>query len=390
MNLKIVVVGLGYVGTSNAAVLAQHNEVIGVDILQARVDLINARQSTVVDDDLSKFLTTKNLDLRGTVDLSSAVSHADYVIVCTPTNYDEATKHFDTSSVLEVIKKVIKIKPDTCIVVKSTVPVGFVKMVQKKLNTDAVIFSPEFLREGRALYDILHPERIVVGERSRRAEVFAALLKKGAVAKNIETIFTGSCEAESIKLFANTYLAMRVAFFNELDSFALARGFDSRSIIEGVSMDTRIGNYYNNPSFGYGGYCLPKDTKQLLANYEAVPQNLISAIIQSNNTRQDFLTSEILTSNPKTVGVYRLIMKTGSDNFRESAIQGIISRLLDKGLEVIVYEPDLLEKRILNSKIEKNLNTFKNTSDVIIANRLVADLDNVSEKVFSRDIFRNN
>ena len=386
-NYKIVVVGLGYVGLSNAVLLAQHNEVIGVDISQDRVDALNARRSPIIDAELSQYLAEKDLNLSASIELSSSLSGADYVVVSTPTNYDEKANFFDTSSVETVISEVIKTEPNACIVVKSTIPVGFVEDVRKHLETDRVIFSPEFLREGKALYDNLNPSRIIVGEKSERAEIFAKLLAKGAIKSDIDLLYTGPREAEAIKLFSNTYLAMRVAFFNELDSYALAGDMSSREIIDGVSLDPRIGNHYNNPSFGDGGYCLPKDTKQLLANYDTVPQNIIRAIVYANSTRKDFLADAIIKQQPKTVGVYRLVMKTGSDNFRQSSIQGIMKRIKAKGIEVVVYEPELNDPQFFNSRVEKDLSNFKKTADIILANRMVTELNDVSDKVFTRDLF---
>ncbi len=388
--MKIVVVGLGYVGLSNAVLLAQHNEVIGVDISQERLDVVNSGKSPIVDAELSEYLENKELNLSTSSDLYASIPGADYVIVATPTNYDEKTNFFDTSSVEKVIAEVIKIEPGTCIVVKSTIPVGFIDHIRKRFETDAVVFSPEFLREGRALYDNLHPSRIIVGEKSQRALVFANLLSKGAVKENIDFLFTGSREAEAIKLFSNTYLAMRVAFFNELDSYALAGNMDTREIIAGVSMDPRIGDHYNNPSFGYGGYCLPKDTKQLLANYASVPQNLVSAIVDANSTRKDFLVSAILSQQPKTVGVYRLVMKKDSDNFRQSSILGIMKRIKQKGIPMIVYEPSLKNRTFFGFEVETNLDIFKSNCDVILANRLVSEIEDIRAKIFTRDLFGND
>jgi UDPglucose 6-dehydrogenase len=386
-NYKIVVVGLGYVGLSNAVLLAQHNEVIGVDISKERVDAVNARKSPILDAELSQYLVEKDLDLSASTDLKTALKGADYVIVSTPTDYDELTNSFDTASVESSISEVNKFEPDACIVVKSTIPVGFTDRVCERLNTQSVIFSPEFLREGKALHDNLYPSRIIVGERSKRAEVFASLLAQGALKNDVDILLTDACEAEAIKLFANSYLAMRVAFFNELDSYAISRDMSSRQIIEGVSLDPRIGNYYNNPSFGYGGYCLPKDTRQLLANYNDIPQNIIRAIVDANSTRKDFLADSILKKQPKSVGVYRLVMKAGSDNFRQSSVQGIMKRIKAKGIEVVVYEPALNEPEFFNSRVETDFNKFKNSVDIIIANRIVPELEHVAEKVFTRDLY---
>ena len=385
---KIVVVGLGYVGLSNAVILAQNNEVIGVDISGDSVNLVNARKSPIVDPELSEYLAKKELNLFASTDLQASLHGADYVIVSTPTNYDEQTNYFDTSSVEAVISRVISIKPDVSIVVKSTIPVGFIDDVRKRFNTQSVFFSPEFLREGKALFDNLYPSRIIVGETSERAAIFAKLLSQGAIKPDVDTLFTGTREAEAIKLFSNTYLAMRVAFFNELDSYALSYGMSTREVIDGVSLDPRIGKHYNNPSFGYGGYCLQKDTKQLLANYDIIPQNIIRAIVDSNATRKDFLVKTIIKQKPRTVGIYRLVMKAGSDNFRQSAILDIMCQFKENGISIIVYEPNFTENYFDNSHVEKDLNAFKSSADIIMTNRMVSELEDVADKVFTRDLFR--